>query len=96
MSVIAATTASDGGTGFSLSIMRPISGCAHALSRMPVLYSGAVHTYGTILSLMSAMLSVSFRLSGTRRGDAQPARQLPLRQLSANATISLVAFEKAS
>src|SRR5674476_627814 len=58
MSVMASTTASDGGTGFSFSIMRPHSGCAHALSRMPVLYSGAVHTQGTILSLMSAMLSV--------------------------------------
>src|SRR5665648_580413 len=58
MSVIASTTASDGGTGFSFSIMRPHSGCAHALSRMPVLYSGAVNTQGTILSLMPAMLSV--------------------------------------
>ena len=58
MSVIASTTWGDGGTGFSFNIMRPQSGWAHALSRMLVLYSGAVNTHGTILSLMSVILEV--------------------------------------
>ena len=58
MLVMASTTCSDGGTGFSFNIMRPHSGWAHALSRMLVLYSGAVNSHGTILSLMSVMLEV--------------------------------------
>src|SRR5450756_2314141 len=58
VSVTASTTFCDGGTGFSLSIRRPHSGCAHALSRMPVLYCGAGSSHGTNLSWMFAILSV--------------------------------------
>ncbi len=93
MPVIASTTASDGGMGFSLSIMRPSSGCAQALSSTEVLYSGAVQTYGLMRSLMSVIPTV---LSSVSERLVAQALQLPLRQPSAKATISLVALEKAS
>ena len=55
-SLTALMTLSDGGIGFSLSISRPLSWWAHALSRIPTLYSLEGSSHGTNQSFNSFMV----------------------------------------
>ena len=75
--------------------MRPYSGCAHALSRMPVLYSGAVNSHGTIRSWTCLVVSSAILMVLSVRGVGQEAAPTG-KQLPAKSTISWVALENAS